>query len=306
MTEHVLLDASAVARILRRAGEIERAGDVDDDAGQMHEASLIAAAEEVGLSVDAVRRSIAVERLGPPPAQRRGDRLLGPSQVYVDGEVEVPAGDALAEVDSWLVDGHHLRRDVLRAGRGEWSKRSDFVGVTVRAVRHATGEGKLGDCERISAAAREAGSGCSVLRITIDRTNSRRLAGSGGAAVAVGGVAGVAVAAVAVTPFVLLAAPVAIVAAVGVASAGRKRARQTEREARRLLEAVEAGTTPTRLSIDVARRATGKATAVGSRALRTTGRRTPPSSPPAGLEPPLSPDPSHSGPRSRGWLNLRP
>ncbi len=286
MTEHVLLDASAVARVLRRASEIERAGDGEDDAGQMHEASLIAAAEEVGLSVDAVRRSIAVERLGPPPAAHRGDRLLGPSQVYVDGEVEVPAGDALAEVDSWLVDGHHLRRDVLRAGRGEWSKRSDFVGVTVRAVRHATGEGKLGDCERISAAAREAGSGCSVLRITIDRSGSRKVASRGGAAVAVGGVTGAVVAAVAVTPFVLLAAPVAIVAAVGVASAGRKRARQTEREARRLLEAVEAGTTPTRLSIDVARRATGKATAVGSSALRTAGR-TPktPSSQPARLEP---------------------
>ena len=272
MTEHVLLDASAVARVLRRASELERAGEGEDDAGLMHEASLIAAAQEVGLSVDAVRRSIAVERLGPPPPHRRGDRLLGPSQVYVDGEVEVPAGDALAEVDCWLVDGHHLRRDTLRPGHGEWSKRSDLVGVTVRAVRHAIGEGKLGDCERISAAARDAGSGSSVLRITIDRTSSRRLAGSGGAAVAVGGVAGAAVAAVMVTPFVLLAAPVAIVAAVGVASAGRKRARQTEREARRVLEAVGAGTTPTRLSVEVARRATGRATAAGSLAVRTAGR----------------------------------
>src|SRR4051794_15598060 len=105
MTEHVLLNASAVARILRRAGELERATEVDDGSGAIAEASLIAAAEEVGLSVDAVRRSIAVERLGPAPAGRRSDRILGPTQVYVDAEVDAPAGDALAEVDSWLVDG---------------------------------------------------------------------------------------------------------------------------------------------------------------------------------------------------------
>ena len=84
---------------------------------------------------------------------------MGPSQVYADGEVDVPADEALARVDSWLVDGHHLRRDVLRSGHGEWSKRSGLVGVTVRTIRNATGEGRLGDFERVSAAASDAGSG---------------------------------------------------------------------------------------------------------------------------------------------------
>jgi hypothetical protein len=269
MTEDVLLDASAVDRVLRRASDLERAAGGDDDTGSISEASLLAAAEEVGLSVVALRRSIALERLGPPPPSHRGDRVLGPSQVYVEGEVGAPAGDALAEVDSWLVDGHHLRRDVLRQGHGEWSKRSDLVGVTVRAVRHATGEGRLGDCEQVSAAARETGDGSSVVRITIDRTPNRRRAGGGGAAIAVGGTAGAIVAGVAVTPFVLLAMPVAIVAGLGVASAGKKRARETEREARRLLEAVSAGAGPTRLRVDIARRATGRATALGSKALRS-------------------------------------
>ena len=157
MTDQAPIDAKVVARILRRAGDFEHDGDVQDEAGTIAEASLIAAAEEVGLSVDAVRRSIAVERLGPPPVARHGDRILGPSQVYADGEVDASADDALARVDSWLVDGHHLRRDVLRSGHGEWSKRSGIVGVTVRTIRNATGEGKLGDFERVNAAAQRYG-----------------------------------------------------------------------------------------------------------------------------------------------------
>lgn len=294
MTDQAPIEANAVARILRRAGDLERVGDVQGEVGMITEASLIAAAEEVGLSVDAVRRSIAVERLGPLPVPRRGDRIVGSSQVYADGEVDVPADDALARVDSWLVDGHHLRRDVLRSGHGEWSKRSGIVGATVRTIRNATGEGKLGACERVDAAARDTGNGSSVIRITVDRTTGRRLAGGGGTAVAVAGMTGVVVAAVVATPVVILATPAAIAAGVGVALTGRKRARDAEREIRRLLEAVSAGTDPTRLSVDVVRRATGKATAAGSRALRTVGRIAPPrpAPPPVRLDlPPRPPDP---------------
>jgi hypothetical protein len=288
MTDQGPLDSNAVARILRRAGDLERSGDVQDEAGTIAEASLIAAAEEVGLSVDAVRRSIAVERLGPLPVARPADGILGPSLVYADGEVTVPADDALARVDSWLVDGHHLRRDVLRSGQGEWSKRSGVVGVTMRTIRNVTGEGKLGDFERVYAAARDTGSGSSVVRITIDRTTNRRFAGGAGTVVAVGGMTGAVVIAVAATPLVLVATPVAIVAGVGVALSGRKRARNAEREIRRVLDAVGAGADPTRLSVDVVRRAAGTATAVGSNALRAAGRIVPPPPrpPAARLDPP--------------------
>jgi len=287
MTDQAPLDAKVVARILRRAGDLERSGG-DQEASTIAEASLIAAAEEVGMSADAVRRSIAVERLGPLPVARPGDRILGPSHVYADGEVDVPAVDALARVDSWLVDGHHLRRDVLRSGHGEWSKRSGFVGVTVRTIRNATGEGKLGDFERVDAAARDTGNGSSVVRITVDRTTNRRFAGGGGTVVAIGGMTGAVVGAAAATPFVLLAMPAALVAGVGVALTGRKRARDTERELRRLIDAVGAGVDPTRLSLDVVRRATGKATAAGSSALRAVGRIAPPppAAPAARLDPP--------------------
>jgi hypothetical protein len=292
MTEPTPIDAKVVARILRRAGDLDRDGDVQDEGGTIAEASLIAAAQEVGLSVDAVRRSIAIERLGPVPEGHRGDRIVGPAHVYADGEVDVPASDALARVDSWLVDGHHLRRDMLRSGQGEWSKRSGLVGVTVRTVRHATGEGKLGDFERVNAAVSDTGNGSSVVRITVDRTTNRRLLGGGGTVIAVGGVTGTVVAAAAATPVLLLAMPAAIAAGVGVALTGRKRARAAEREIRRLLDAVGAGADPTRLSVDVVRRATGRATAAGASALRTVGRiAPPPPPPPPRLDAPTLPSP---------------
>jgi hypothetical protein len=84
--------------------------------------------------------------------------------------------------------------------------------------------------------------------------------------------------------------PAAIVAGVGVALTGRKRAGDAEREIRRLLDAVRAGADPTRLSVEVVRRATGTATAVSSNALRAVGRRAPPPPPtPARLDPPRPP-----------------
>lgn len=284
MTDPAPIDAKVVARILQRAGDLERAGAEPDETGTIAEAALIAAAQEVGLSVDAVRRSIAVERLGPVPAAHFGDRIVGPSQVHADGDIGAPAGDALTRVDAWLVDGHHLRRDRLGAGRGEWSKRSGLVGVTVRTIRNATGEGKLGDFQRVDASARDTGTGSSVVRITIDRSTNRRFAAGGGAVVAVGGMT--VLATVAAAPVVLLATPAAIVAGVGVALTGRKRARNAEREIRRLLDAVDAGADPTRLSVDVVRRATGKATAAGSNALRAVGRLAPPPPPPPPAPPP--------------------
>lgn len=68
-------------------------------------------------------------------------------------------------------------------------------------------------------------------------------------------------AAVAATPVVLLAMPAVIVAGAAVALTGWKRARDTEREIRWVLDAVGAGAGPMRLSMEVARRAAGKATA---------------------------------------------
>lgn len=194
-----------MARILRRASELERADELPDETGTISADSLIAAAEEVGLSVDAVRRSVALERLGPLPVPHLGDRIVGPSKVCADAEVNVPADAALVRIDSWLVVGHHLRRDVLRSGHGQWSKRSGLVGVTVRTVRSWTGEGKLGDFERITAVARDSASESSMVRLTIDRATNRRWSGGGGIAIALGALTGVVVAAMVATLLLRLA-----------------------------------------------------------------------------------------------------
>jgi hypothetical protein len=134
-----------------------------------------------------------------------------------------------------------------------------------------------------------------MVRVSIDRATSRRLAGGGGTIVAVGGMTGVAIAAAAATPVLLVAMPVAVVAGVRVALIGRNRARATKHEIERLLDAVGSGADPIRLSVDVVRRATGKATAAGSSALRTVGRLVPPPPP----LPPLPVDPTLRPPGDR-------
>ena len=82
MGDTTALDRAAVTRVLRRASELSElypddAGDVD----VIDERALVAAATEVGITADAVRRAIAVERLGPAPATHLGDRLVGAGTV---------------------------------------------------------------------------------------------------------------------------------------------------------------------------------------------------------------------------------
>lgn len=260
------LDQQVVARILRRASELakadeQRAGGTEIGQG-VGEAALIAAADEVGLSVTAVRRSIAVERLGRPPVARRGDKMFGASVVVVDDEISGAVPDVLGRLDAWMVDGHHLRRERWRddgtAGHAEWSKRSGLVGKTVRTIRNATGEGRLGELHRITAEASDTGAGTCVVRVTADRTRDRQTFAGGGATVAAVGTAGIVVAAIAATPLVLLATPVAVVAGVGIAARGKGRADRTRREIERVLDAVDQGGDPTRLSVDVVRRVAGR------------------------------------------------
>ena len=257
MSDDLQLDHEVVARIVRRATELAGPVSIDDAHTRISRAALIAAADEVGLPVAAVLRSIAVEQLGVVPKARLSDRLLGAGVVSVDDEIEGTSDDVLHRIDSWLVDGHHRRRDRLRSGRGEWSKRSGFVGVTVRRMRAATGEGRLGTYQLIAATVEEIGTGSTAVRVTVDRQSDRAVAVAGGAIVAVGGAGGI-VAAAASGPAVLLVAPIVVLGSIGVALTGRRRARRTESEVQRLLEAVADHQHPTRLRTEVTQRVIGR------------------------------------------------
>ena len=247
------LDRDAVRRVLRRAVALE-----GDGAGQVPDAegidadSIVAAAIEAGIPESAVRRSLAMERLGPPPTDRDG--VLGAAVVVVTEEVAGDVDEVLGRVDAWLVSGHHMRRDRLHGGTGAWTRRRGVLGSTFRSLRRVTGEGYLGDLERIDVVAVECGSRTCVVRVAADRRHERRVRGATGAAVATVTTAGVVLGAVALGPLLLLAAPVTVAAGTGIAASGRHRARRVADEIDRVLDSVDHRTRPTRLAPDLAKR----------------------------------------------------
>jgi hypothetical protein len=259
VSDEVALDPVTVARIVRRASELAgpEVAPFEED-GCIDQSALLAAAAEVGLPAVAVQRSIAWERLGDPPRPRLADRILGESTVVVDDELTGAPEEVLAAVDAWLVHGHHLRRDRLRGGRGEWSKRDGLVGLTVRRLRTATGEGRLGEHRSVIAEAHAVGNESSLVRVSVDRSAHRRRAASSGAIVGLGGTGAVIVVAAATAPLLVVAAPVAILGGLGVARRGRAGAARTANEVERMLEAVADQSRPTRLRSEVARRLSGR------------------------------------------------
>ncbi len=250
------LDRDVVTRVLRRASELADDGARPVDG--IDEEALVEAADEVGIPVDAVRRAIAVERLGPAPSGRLGDVVLGRSIVVVDAELPGPARAAMARLDASLVAGHHLRRERRREGRAEWAKRTGIVGTSIRTVRSALGDRRLGRVSRVAATVRDTGAGSCVVRIEADRSADRRTIAGEGAAVTALGFVVVLVGAVAAAPAMLLAAPVAVLAGVGVASRGRGRASRIEHDVQLVLEAVDQGDRPGRLGAGAMRRAVGR------------------------------------------------
>ena len=258
MADEDILEHDVVARIVRRAGELSERMAPRDDTNGISEAALVAAAGEVGLPIDAVRRSIALERLGSPPPTHIGDRIVGPALLVVDGVVAGSQSEVLAKLDDWMVHGHHLRRDRLRDGTAAWSRRSGVAGAAMRTVRGATGEGQLGHFRRITATAHDAGDDASVVRVAVDRSHGRAAATGGGIAMAAGGTAGVVVGAVVASPFVLIGAPFAVLAGLGVAMTGRSRALRTALEVERVLDAVTDHVEPVPLRTDVVTRVRGR------------------------------------------------
>jgi hypothetical protein len=243
------LSSSEVERILRRACELADSGEVETG---ISEAALIAAAEEAGIPAAAVRRSIAIERLGPPQAKRRIDRLVGPPVVTVDIDLAMPVVEALSRLDVWMVNGHHLRRERWAADGAAWRRREGIVAAGSRTIRHSYGEARLSNVRGMSAVARETPSG-TVLRVGVDRSADRAGWLGSGSAVAMVTTGAAVVGTVVAVPIALLLAPVGIVAGAGIARVGRSQADDVEREVRRVLDAVEHRMQPTSLRQDFTR-----------------------------------------------------
>ncbi len=237
------LDPDAADRVLRRASELaDPDGSAELDDGVEPEA-LIAAAADVGIPELAVRRSLAIEQLGPEPESRRLDDLVGAGTIAEQRLVRSTPEHVLDELDRWLVSGHHLRRERRRPGEGLWRRRSDLVGSVKRTTRGLSGEGRLGDVRMVHAVVQPVDGGETVLRVSIDRTGYRRTTLVAGGTLGVGGAAVGVTGLILTAPFAFAAIP-AVVAGGVVVTSSRNQADRFERELSRLLDSIEDGRPP--------------------------------------------------------------
>ena len=219
----------------------------------MSESVLLEAATEAGLDPDAVRISIAIERLGTPPEHDSIDRFTGPKRVVIDRIVALPLDDLLGRVDDLLVRQHQLRRTRSRPDRGEWRKRTGAFGAVRRMAKTASGDGGLAKVGLIEARAASLDEQRTVLRLLADRTGQRTGVIAGAAFTSVSGLLVAGTLAMIITPIALVAAPFALAAGAGVAALGRKQRDALDDELDRLVDAAERGVHPVTLSDDVRR-----------------------------------------------------
>ncbi len=254
------LDRDAVDRVLARAHRLEP-GSPDDVEGIEPDA-LIAAAAEVGIDPNAVRDSLAIEKLtiAPPPA-RRFDGLAGPGEIMVERELELTVSQAIGGVEAWLSSQYRLICDLRADGSLFARRRSDASARIGRVFSSARGEGHLAaTAVVVQAVPQTVGTTPArprtLLRVGADRTTPRQVRLAGGGSLAGVGVGGGALAA---ASGAFIAVPIVAVpfAAGGYlfARSGRGHADRLELELERLLSRVERGEQPAGFLGRVARRA---------------------------------------------------
>ena len=246
------LDRDAVQRILMRAQELEPSGGPDADPAGIDPEALVAAASDVGIDPDAVRDSLAIERLTvSAPAPRRLDRLAGPESVVVEREIPLSVTDALAGLDAWLTTVHRLVCDRRTDSSLHARRRTDVSARVGRTVAGWRGEGQLAGVSSLDVEAVPQVVGStpwqprSILRIRADRHDARtaRLAGGGltGLAGAGAGAATVASDLVVVAPVVAL--PLMLGGYV-IARSGRGQSDRLELQLERLVTLIARGDRP--------------------------------------------------------------
>ena len=255
------LDRDAVERVLRRANEMSAAhGAVPGDPGgpgghgRMSESVLLEAASEAGIEPDAVRLSLAIERLGPTAATSRLDRTVGPRDVAVERVIALDVDTLLGRVDDLLQRQHGLRRSRSAAEWGEWRRRTDAMAKVQRGIaKVGSSSGQLRKVARIEARTSVVDEQRTIVRLLADRRSQRTEAVAGGSAIGGAGlVVGGATAFVAV-PIAAVVAPVGIVVGVAVARTGRRQHHELVTDLEHLLDAVERGVRPVTLTDDVRR-----------------------------------------------------
>ncbi|MGB3734251.1 MAG: hypothetical protein WA964_04790 [Ilumatobacter sp.] len=265
------LDRDAVDRVLARAHLLE-AADPSDDAGGVGADALIAAATEVGIDPNAVRDSLAIERLSiaTPPA-RRFDRLSGAGQIVIERELDLTVDQTISGLDAWLTSVHRLICDRRSAGSLFARRRSDAAAQLGRMLSTARGDGRLAATSLVVEAVPQVvgttpARSRTLVRISADRATPRQVRLAGGGSLAGAGVAGGAAAATAATDafiaFPAIAVPMTVVG-YAVARSGRGSADRLELELERLVSRVERGERPTGFIGRIARRA--KQAAIKSR-----------------------------------------
>lgn len=250
----VELDRTAVDRVLRRASEMTATHPgVPGSTGRMNEQVLLEAADEAGLDLDAVRISLAIERLGPTPPQRRLDRTVGPRRVSVERIMALDADTLLGRLDDHLQRRHGMRRTRSAADRGEWRKRTDAVATVQRLARTGTVSVNLRKLGGVEARTSVIDTGRTLVRLVADRSPQRTEAVAGGSAVSGFGLVAAGVLAIVATPVAAAATPVALGAGYATARMGRSRHVALVDDLEGLLDDVEHGTRPVTLSDDVRR-----------------------------------------------------
>ena len=236
-------------RILDRAHQLDASAPAVDSGVEPE--ALIAAASEVGIDPNAVRDSLAIERLSiaAPPAQRL-DRLAGASQVVIEREVPLDVDRVLNGLAAWFATPHRLICDRRSDGVLVAHRRSDASAKVARTLSTARGEGRLAAMSVVVEAVPQVVGSTpaqprTLVRISADRSAPRqaRLVGGGslgGIGVAAGATAAATGAIVAV-PF--LALPLAV-GGYAVARSGRSHADRLELELERVLSRVERGEQP--------------------------------------------------------------
>jgi hypothetical protein len=260
------LDRDAVDRILARAHRLEAVGP-SEESGGVEPDTLIAAATEVGIDPNAVRDSLAIERLSiAVPPERRLDRLAGAAQVVIERELDLTVDQTMSGLEAWFTSLHRLICDRRADGLLFARRRSDTSAQIGRTFSTARGEGRLAATSLVVEAVPQTVGTTpdrprTLVRISADRATPRQIRLAGGGSLGGVGVAGGAVAAatgaLVAVPFIAL--PFAF-GGYAIARSGRGHADRLELELERLLSRVERGEQPAGLLGRMARRARQAAT----------------------------------------------